>query len=142
MARVKQTSPKKNGARNAARSSRMKLNKGLPKRAPAAARRYRPGTVALRQIRMYQRSTKLLIPKTPFQRLVRELVQEHQHFVGYRFQALAILALQEASEAFLVNLFEDSCLLAIHARRVTVMQRDMRLALRLRGHPHNRRSGY
>ena len=85
-------------------------------------RRYRPGTVALREIRKYQKSTDLLILKAPFQRVVREIVQDlygtsHQ----YRFQRSALEALQEASEAYLVGLLEDSNLCAIHARRVTIM---------------------
>ena len=93
--------------------------------------RYRPGTVALREIRRYQKSTELLIRKLPFQRLVREIAQEYKN--DLRFQSLAILALQEASESYLVGLFEDTNLCAIHARRVTIMPRDMELARRIRG---------
>merc|ERR1719512_24902 len=80
--------------------------------------RYRPGTVALREIRKYQKSTDLLIRKLPFQRLVREIAQEFKNEL--RFQSSAILALQEASEAYLVSLFEDTNLCAIHAKRVTI----------------------
>jgi histone H3 len=80
--------------------------------------RYRPGTVALREIRKYQKSTELLIRKLPFQRLVREIAQERA--TDLRFQSIAILALQEAAEAYLVGLFEDTNLCAIHARRVTI----------------------
>jgi histone H3 len=94
-------------------------------------KRYRPGTVALREIRKYQRSTDLLIRKLPFQRLVREIAQEFMP--DLRFQSAAILALQEASEAYLVSLFEDTNLCAIHAKRVTIMPKDMQLARRLRG---------
>jgi histone H3 len=93
--------------------------------------RYRPGTVALREIRRYQKSTKLLIRKLPFQRLVRELAQDCK--VDLRFQSTAMLALQEACEAYLVGLFEDTNLCAIHAKRVTIMPKDMELARRLRG---------
>ena len=93
--------------------------------------RYRPGTVALREIRKYQRTTELLIRRLPFQRLVREIAQDFK--TDLRFQSTAILALQEAGEAFLVGLFEDTNLCAIHARRVTIMPKDMRLALRMRG---------
>lgn len=93
--------------------------------------RYRPGTVALREIRAYQRSTNLLIRKAPFQRLVREIAQEFKQDV--RFQSSAILAMQEASEAYLVTLFEDTNLCAIHAKRVTIMPKDIQLARRLRG---------
>lgn len=95
------------------------------------ARRYRPGTVALREIRQYQKSTDLLIRKLPFQRLVREIAQEFKCDV--RFQSTALLALQEASEAYIVGLFEDTNLCAIHAKRVTIMPKDIRLARRIRG---------
>jgi histone H3 len=78
--------------------------------------RYRPGTVALREIRRYQKSTDLLIRKLPFQRLVREIAQDFKN--DLRFQGTAILALQEASESYLVSLFEDTNLCAIHAKRV------------------------
>merc|ERR1712172_149089 len=80
--------------------------------------RYRPGTVALREIRRYQKSTDLLVRKLPFQRLVREIAQDYK--ADLRFQASAVLALQEASEAYLVGLFEDTNLCAIHAKRVTI----------------------
>jgi histone H3 len=93
--------------------------------------RYRPGTVALRQIRRYQKSTDLLIRKMPFQRLVREIAAEFKN--DLRFQSTAILALQEAAEAYLVSLFEDSNLCAIHAKRVTIMPKDIQLARRIRG---------
>ena len=94
-------------------------------------RRYRPGTKALREIRKYQKSTNLLIRKLPFQRLVREIAQEFK--TDLRFQSTAILALQEASEAYLVGLFEDTNLCAIHAKRVTIMAKDIQLARRIRG---------
>merc|ERR1712233_182486 len=93
--------------------------------------RYRPGTVALREIRKYQKSTELLIRKLPFQRLVREIAQEYKNEL--RFQSSAILALQEATEAYLVSLFEDTNLCAIHAKRVTIMPKDIQLARRIRG---------
>jgi histone H3 len=93
--------------------------------------RYRPGTVALRQIRKYQKSTECLIRKLPFQRLVREVAQGIRG--DLRFQSTAVLALQEASEAYVVGVFEDANLCAIHAKRVTVFARDMNLALRIRG---------
>jgi len=94
--------------------------------------RYRPGVVALREIRRYQKSSDLLIQKLPFQRMVREIAQK----VGkqdLRFQSDAIGALQEASEAYLVKLFDDSNLCAIHAKRSTIMPKDMELARRIRG---------
>jgi len=95
--------------------------------------RFRPGTVALREIRKYQKSTNLLIRKMPFQRLVREIAQDICPDVNLRFQTAAVAALQEASEAYLVGLFEDMNLCAIHAKRVTVMPKDMALARRIRG---------
>jgi histone H3 len=109
--------------------------------------RFRPGTVALREIRRYQKSTELLIRKLPFQRLVREIAQDFKvHFflslltsfsyslqTDLRFQSSAVMALQEAAEAYLVSLFEDTNLAAIHAKRVTIQPKDLALARRLRG---------
>ena len=91
-----------------------------------------PGTVALREIRKYQKSTELLIRKLPFQRLVREIAQGFKP--DLKFQSQAIFALQEAAESYLVGLFEDTNLCAIHAKRVTIMPRDLQLARRIRGH--------
>ena len=93
--------------------------------------RYRPGTVALREIRRYQKSTELLIRKLPFQRLVREIAQEYRSEL--RFQSSAIEALQEGAEAYLTGLFEDTNLIAIHAKRCTIFPKDMHLARRIRG---------
>jgi len=101
--------------------------------------RFRPGTVALREIRKYQKSTDLLIQKLPFSRVVREIALDMMtdmndyEDAGLRWQSSAILALQEATEAYLVHLFEDANLCAIHAKRVTIMQRDIQLARRIRG---------
>ncbi|XP_053464685.1 histone H3.3A-like [Nycticebus coucang] len=93
--------------------------------------RYRPGTVALREVRRYQKSTELLIRKLPFQRLVREIAQDFK--TDLRFQSTVIGALQEASETYLVSLFEDTNLCAIHAKRVTIMPKGIQLARRIRG---------
>ena len=93
--------------------------------------KFRPGTVALREIRKFQKSTDLLIRKLPFQKLVREIASEFKN--DLRFQSQAVLALQEAAEAYLVGLFEDTNLCAIHAKRVTIMPKDMQLAKRIRG---------
>ena len=106
----------------------------LSAKKPASHRkphRYRPGSVAIREIRRYQKSTELLIRKLPFQRLCREIMQEFK--TDLRMQSTAILALQEAAEAYIVGLFEDTNLCAIHAKRVTVKPRDMQLARRIRG---------
>ncbi|KAJ5109807.1 hypothetical protein N7532_002452 [Penicillium argentinense] len=99
-------------------------------------RRYKPGTVALKEIRKYQRSYDLLIAKLPFARLVREVALDMlpaETGSQLRWQSHAIQALQEAAEAFLVHLFEDTNLCAIHAKRVTIMQKDIQLARRIRG---------
>ena len=93
--------------------------------------RFRPGVMALHEIRHYQKSSALLIRKLPFQRLVREIAQDFK--TDLRFQSAAILCLQEAAEAYLVGLFEDTNLCAIHARRVTITPKDLQLARRIRG---------
>ncbi|XP_007574118.1 histone H3-like centromeric protein A [Poecilia latipinna] len=100
---------------------------GSPKK-----RRFRPGTRALMEIRKYQKSTDFLIRKTSFARLVREVCQSFS-INSLRWQVYALLALQEAAEAFLVLLLSDANLCAIHAKRVTVFPRDIQLARRLRG---------
>jgi len=114
------------------------VSKGARHSAPATGgvkkpRRYRPGTVALREIRKYQKSTELLIRKLPFQRLVREIAQDFMGLKDLRFQSQALLALQEAAESYLVRLFEDTNLCAVHAKRVTIMPKDLHLARRIRG---------
>ena len=93
--------------------------------------RFRPGTVALREIKRYQKKTENLLPRAPFQRLVRSISDSIDP--DLRFQAQALLAVQEAAEAYLVGLFEDTNLCAIHANRVTVMKKDLDLARRIRG---------
>uniref|UniRef100_A0A0E0DRY3 Core Histone H2A/H2B/H3 domain-containing protein n=1 Tax=Oryza meridionalis TaxID=40149 RepID=A0A0E0DRY3_9ORYZ len=156
MARTKQTARKSTGGK----APRKQLaTKAARKSAPATGgvkkpHRFRPGTVALREIRKYQKSTELLIRKLPFQRLVREIAQDFK--TDLRFQSSAVAALQEAAEAYLVGLFEDTnlCaihakreaaeaylvglfedtnLCAIHAKRVTIMPKDIQLARRIRG---------
>jgi len=93
--------------------------------------RYRPGTVALREIRKYQKSVCSLIPKVSFQRLVKQVAQGIVPEI--RFQTAAILALQEAAEAYLVGLLADTNQCALHAKRVTITPKDMALARRIRG---------
>ncbi|XP_026152897.1 histone H3-like centromeric protein A [Mastacembelus armatus] len=95
-------------------------------------RRFRPGTKALMEIRKYQKSTDLLLRKGPFSRLVREVCQSFST-ENLRWQVYALMALQEAAEAFLVMLFSDANLCAIHAKRVTLFPRDIQLARRIRG---------
>ena len=99
--------------------------------------RYKPGTVALREIRKYQKSTDLLIRKLPFARLVREIANNEVSMTkfpeGVRWQSQAVVALQEAAESYLVRLFEDSNLEAIHGGRVTIQAKDIQIARRIRG---------
>nr|BAS30509.1 histone H3-like-1 [Pyramimonas parkeae] len=133
MARTKQTARKTSGW---LASGQQLVSIAAPKSAPRQRvvmkpHRYRPGTVAIREIRKYQRSTELLIRKLPFQRLVREIVQKFN--LNARFQHSALLAIQEAAEAYLVGLFEDTNVCAIHAKRVTIMPKDIQLVRRIRG---------
>ncbi|KAB5594664.1 histone H3 [Ceratobasidium theobromae] len=138
MARTKQTARKSTGGKAPRKQLATKQARKSAKSAPTTTtggvkkpHRFRPGTVALREIRRYQKSTELLIRKLPFQRLVREIAQDFK--TDLRFQSSAVMALQEASEAYLVSLFEDTNLAAIHAKRVTIQPKDLALARRLRG---------
>lgn len=133
MARTKQTARKSTGGKAPRKSL---LTAAARKTQPSVGgvkkpHRYRPGTVALREIRKYQKSTDLLIRKLPFQRLVREI--SHDYKSDIRYQSTAILALQEAAEAYLVRLFEDANMCCIHAKRITIMPKDLQLARRIRG---------
>lgn len=96
-------------------------------------RHTKPGQAAIREIKKYQKSTELLLRRLPFQRLVREVLSSDERASDFRFQSQALLALQEAAEAYLVGLFEDTNLAAIHAKRVTIMKKDLQLAVRIRG---------
>ena len=97
-------------------------------------RRYKPCTVVLREIKRYQKSTDLLLPRAPFVRVVREVIKEMDP--DMRVHAQALTALQEAAEAYLVGLFEDANLCCIHAKRTTLRRQDMQLAFRIRGDDH------
>ncbi|KAG2451706.1 hypothetical protein HYH02_003486 [Chlamydomonas schloesseri] len=148
MARTKQSKPARPGRKaqaEAATPTNTKRGSGAAatptrgRRSPGGGtptgkkpHRYRPGTVALREIRKYQKSTDLLIRKLPFSRLVREISNQMLR-EPFRWTAEALLALQEASEDMLVHLLEDCNLCAIHAKRVTIMPKDMQLARRIRG---------
>ncbi|XP_056320064.1 histone H3-like centromeric protein A [Danio aesculapii] len=116
-------------------ASRTRRHSGPSGSSPRKKHRFRPGTRALMEIRKYQKSTGLLLRKAPFSRLVREVCQtfsrEHMMWQGY-----ALMALQEAAEAFMVRLFSDANLCAIHAKRVTLFPRDIQLARRIRGVEH------
>jgi histone H3 len=136
MAKTKQIAAKSTGgkfplklATKSAAKANIKNVLGAGK--PQKKRRFRPGTVALREIRHYQKSTELLMRKAPFARLIREIAQDYK--ADLRFQGSAILALQEAAESYLVGLFEDTNLCAIHAGRVTIMPKDIQLSRRIRG---------
>ncbi|XP_068039084.1 histone H3-like centromeric protein A [Anomalospiza imberbis] len=106
---------------------------GRPAPPTPRARRHRPGYRVLQEIRRYQSSTRLLLRPGPFSRLVREICLLFTRGVDYRWQRMALLALQEAAEAFLVRMLEDAYLCSLHARRVTLFPKDLQLARRLRG---------
>merc|ERR1712196_604077 len=131
MARTKHTARKATGAKHPRKTVADKAAK--TKTTPGVKRphRFKPGTVSLREIRRFQKSIELLIRKLPFQRLVREIANDFK--TDLRFRSSAVLALQEAAEAYMVGLFEDTNLCAIHAKRVTIMPKDMQLARRIRG---------
>merc|ERR1719326_186251 len=134
MARTKHTARKATGAKHPRKSIAEKTaNKGKAPSAPGMKRphRFKPGTKAIREIKKYQKSTELLLRKLPFQRLVREIASESN--ADLYFQSQALLALQEAAETYMVGVFEDTNLAAIHGKRVTIMPRDLQLARRLRG---------
>ena len=127
-------------AKNASKvPAKAKASKAIKKTAPAeggmkaekAKKRFKAGTVALREVKRYQKSVDMLLPRAPFQRLVRSIVTDMDHEL--RFQSQALVALQEAAEAYIVGVFEDTNLCAIHAKRMTVMKKDMDLARRIRG---------
>ena len=118
----KKTAPAKAGVKKASQSQK----DGEKKK-----HRFKPGTVALREIKKYQKSTEMLLAKAPFHRLVRSIAQGVDGEL--RFQSQALVALQESAEAYLTGIFEDANLCAIHATRVTVMKKDMELAKRIRG---------
>jgi histone H3 len=132
-ARTKQTARASTGGKASRKQLATKAAQNSARRKVGVKKphRYRPGTVALREIRRYQKSTELLIRKLPFQRLAREIAQDFK--TDLRFQGSAVLALQEATEAYLVGLFEDTNLASIHAKRVTIQPKDIQLARRIRG---------
>ena len=124
MARTKQTAKRQTGLGGGKVQSLAAAKKAAAARRKAEGKRphrYRPGTVALREIRRYQKSIELLIRQAPFRRRIRELIQDLKQ--DFRIAAQAFKALQEAAEAYLVGLFEDVNLCAIHAKRVTIMLR-------------------
>ena len=140
MPRTKQSARKSTGGWSQQRRTQL-MTRAVKKRTPLTGgvkkpQRYRPGTVALREIRKYQKSGDLLIPKVNFQRLVREIVHDicrDRQIEPKRIQSTALLALQEASEHYLVDLYANSQLAAIHGNRVTVLPRDIQLVRYFKG---------
>jgi len=154
MARFKQTQPHRSGSASAGddspsthrhkeRPSPNKVPLSRPDKGPVnrpekRKYRYRPGYRALKEIRKYQETTDLLIPKLPFARLVREITRDYWPAgpagnKDFRYTVEALMALQTAAEAYLVGLFEDGLMCALHAKRVTLQVRDIQLARRIRG---------
>ena len=138
MARTKQTARSSTGGKAPRKQLATKrARKNAPATGGAAKRhRWRPGTLALREIRRYQKTTELLMRKLPFSRLVKEISEglKGDGLSGfYRYSGSSMLAMQEAAESYLVGLMEDTCLGAIHAKRVTILPKDIQLARRLRG---------
>jgi len=155
MARFKQSAPQRSesasageesggggrGGRNdrqSPRQSKQRSDKGAVQRPEKRKYRYRPGYRALKEIRKYQETTDLLIPKLPFARLVREITRDYwpagpSGSNDFRYTVEALMALQTAAEAYLVGLFEDGLMCALHAKRVTLQVRDIQLARRIRG---------
>lgn len=135
---MEQVQAPKKGKKEPSRKKRLLLERKTTKNAKkslaskvARKHRWHPGTVALREIRKYQKGNQLLIAKAPFRRLVKEVVE--QDGKDLRFQSTALDAIQEASEAYTIALFSDANLCAIHGRRMTLTPRDVQIALRLRG---------
>ena len=132
MARTKRTARKDEvGKKRSAFAKKQPRSQSDKASAQHQPHRYRPGTVLLREIRRYQTSTELLICKLPFQHLVREILQGFG--VGFRVTPAMMMALQEAAEAYLVQLLEDSNLCAIHAKRITIQLKDIQLARQIHG---------
>lgn len=134
MARTKQTARKTTGGKAPRKQIATKAARktSLPTPQTASKRtRYKPGTVALKEIRRYQNSTDLLIRKLPFQRFVRSIAQQYKADV--RFQGPALACLHESLEAYLTGVFEDANACAVHARRVTILKRDLSLVDKIRG---------
>ncbi|KAM3404860.1 hypothetical protein ACQJBY_007762 [Aegilops geniculata] len=104
-----------------------------PEKKKKRAYRFRPGTVALREIRKYQKSTEPLIPFAPFVRLVKEITDDLTKGELNHWTPQALFSLQEAAEYHIVDVFEKANLCAIHAKRVTIMQKDIQLARRIGG---------
>ncbi len=137
MARTKQTARKSTGGKA---PRKMLATKAARKTEPHSGgvkkpHKYRPGTVALREIRKYQKTTNLLLRKLPFSRLVREVSQGFRSDI--RWQASAMQGIQEITEAFIIGLLQNANLGCIHAKRVTCMPKDVDLAHRIKYRQEN-----
>ena len=141
MARTKQTASKQTGGKaprkatapirkNGKMLAHPSMRRSAPTDGPIRRHRYRPGTVALREIKRYQKSTDLLLRKLPFSRLVREILQGYKS--DARITQTAMMALQEASEDYMKDKMEMANLAAIHAKRVTIYPKDMQLTHEIR----------
>jgi histone H3 len=129
MACTKQTARKSTGGaipcyHLATKAARVTAQKAIAVRKP---HRWHPGMVALREIQKFQKNTDLLIRKAPFQHLVRKIALKFGKR-DLRMQSTADLALQEAAEYFMVDVFSDTKLCAMHGKRVTIMNKDMVLS--------------
>ena len=128
MARVKQLEVK-TGGKKPAKTISSKLSKQITSSLSQAKTKFKPGSIALKEIRKYQKSSDLLIRKRPFQRLVRHLVSFNSEL---RFQSAALVIFQEAAENFLTGLLEDAYRCAVHAKRVTLLPRDIILIYKIK----------
>jgi len=144
MARTKNTSFHGTPVRNINRQLVVEASGKAPRRVPNKLKakkshplgvktkhRYRPGTVALREIKKYQKSTELLIRKLPFARFVRECLNPNSNPNPKRITGEALLILQEATEYFAVSLFEMANLSAIHAKRVSIFPKDLKISTKV-----------
>lgn len=129
MARVKQFEPKVGGKRPSKSISTKTSKKSIPSQLSQGKARFKPGSLALKEIRKYQKSSELLIRKRPFQRLVRHLSASSE---SLRFQSAALVIFQEALENFLTGLLEDAYRCALHAKRVTLLPRDIVLIYKIK----------
>ncbi|MCO5551245.1 hypothetical protein L7F22_004744 [Adiantum nelumboides] len=93
-------------------------------------RRFSQKVSVLREIRASQKSTELCVPKLPLQRLIREISDNWQ--LGYRWKSSAMLCIQEVAEDFLIEIFNDMCVLAAHSKRTTVMMSNINTLKRVR----------
>ncbi len=135
MARVKQTAHKSTGGAPpclhlATKAEQVAAQKAIAVRKP---HRWRPGTVAAREIRKFQKTTDLFIRKAPFQHLVQEIIQDMSRKSDLQMQSTALLALQEAVEYFMVDVFNNTNLCVLHGKRKTIMVKDLVLACCIQG---------